>query len=290
MGVLNEERLALYDSLIKKYCLNHNDLLTKIYEISYFNGEWCCDDDSFFDNEGNRVVIAYFAEEISAWGDDEIKIWCKSDYCWNYGRWPEPYDDFYDDKRQLYVYYNNCIPRGYTFLFSVAGSNDYRTLSHQSLPDIDAPGCDCDDTDGAGFTPPSVYTATQGWDICDWGYGFAAVQAYDLFYNQPDLFILQCDNDITVTYGIIGYPDDTCSDGYNAECSTYFKGMVNGTIPQGYNLFIKSTDGSYILISSYGLSGGGSSGTSLPSGSDGQFMVYTGGKWQGKTITVGGSY
>lgn len=289
MGVLNEERLALYDSLIKKYCLNHNDLLTKIYEISYFDGEWCCDDDSFFDNTGNKVVIAYFPETIYASeNSDMIRVWCRHDYCDSYGRWPWPDDNYYEDKRQLYIYYNGCIAAGYTFLFSTENSNDYKALSHQPYPEIDSPGCDCDDTDGVGFTPPPVYTATQGWDIYGEGYGFAAVEDYGLFDNRPDLFILHCNNNIEVAFGMIGYPDDNCSYGYNGEYATSFRGT--STIPQGYNLFIKSEDGYYVLISSQGTSGGGGSGTALPSGSEGQFMVYTSGRWQGKTITVGGSY
>lgn len=287
MGVLNEERLALYDGLIKKYCLNHNDLLTKIYEISYFKGEWCCDDDSFFNNRERKVVIAYFDSEISSDGSGELHIWHKNDYCDMEDRWPIESDNFYEDKRQLYIYYNNYLPQGYTFLFATGTFGDYWALSHPSQPEIYIP--EDDDTD---FTPPPVYTATQGWDSWGDGYGFAAVNDPDLFYSGPvNAFILQCDNPIEVAYGYVGMPDENCSYGFDAEHSRYFKGTINGTIPQGYNLFVKSADGYYVLISSHGINnGGGGSGADLPSGSEGQFMVYTNGKWQGRTIAVGGSY
>lgn len=269
MSFLNEERLALYDRLIKEHCLNHNDLLNKIYEIKHYGSQWICEDQDFFSINDNKIIIVQFAEEITVSQNEygtaqSLTIRYSADTC-NWG---------WNNSRTLTYY--QTIPMGYSLLFKFEGSNDYKILSHtQEKNDIPQ-------------KLYNAYTLEQGGDSQE--YILCADQS--LFQEEPpEIFIGYAAYDLNADRGILGYPDDSCSWGISREYERFSIYCVNNIIPAGYNLFVqRSRDSSgnkaaYILISS---SSGG--GDSLPSGSEGEFMVYTNGSWQGKTITVGGSY
>lgn len=109
--------------------------------------------------------------------------------------------------------------------------------------------------------------------------GFAIINDYDTKTDcdSGDKFISYIGDKkmwIHVNHGI-EHPwdsENTRYYSYTLQANTPYR--ITKTSQSQYNLYINPN----------------SSSNSLPSGSEGQFMVYTDGSWQGKTITVGGSY
>ena len=204
MSFLNEERLALYDRLIKEHCLNHNDLLNKVYEIKKFNGRWVCDDPNFFSMSGNKIFIVQFNEEIiippNEYGNDKyLNIHNIEDYCDPFGEWKDM-----DYEHDAQIIYQQTIPMGYSLVLKFEGLTAYRILSHTQEKNTNKL-----------YEP---YVLEQGYDI----YGnanFIACLDSSLYEKEPEIFVGYASNNLILdsSSGYFGYPDDACSWGITSD-------------------------------------------------------------------------